>query len=292
MTETHPSPRIGVALGGGSARGYAHIGALAVLERHQLRPDVITGTSFGALVGALYATGRPLSQLAAIATNLRRRDLLAQIADFGLHQGALFAGERFEAYLDRLFEGRHFSDLAYQLAVVTTDLDTGECVYLTSGNLAKAVRASAAMPGVFAPVEIDGRRLLDGGLAAPVPLYTLKPFAVDIGIGIGAGLEGDNSRAVQLARQFLASKTGSRLHRRLCATRRANVVARLGKALAHTASSWMPADIPAEALQVHTRPPISWLHFHRAERAIAAGEQALEAFMPRIRSALAQFNTP
>jgi NTE family protein len=283
------TPRIGVALGGGSARGYAHIGALAALERHNLRPDVITGTSFGAVIGALYATGKPVAQLVEEATGLRRRDIFPHITDFGLHQGALFRGDKLEAYFDRLLEGRAFSDLAYNLIVVTTDIDTGECVYLNSGNLAKALRASASMPGIFAPVDIGGRRLLDGGLAAPVPLHTLQPFEVDIGIGIGAGLEGDNSRAVQLARQFLNTETGGRVHRLLRNSRSTHVLARLGKAFAHTASSWIPSDIPADALQVHTQPPISWLHFHRAEHAIIAGEKALEAFMPRIHSAVAQF---
>jgi NTE family protein len=292
-TDPHSSrtPRIGVALGGGSARGYAHIGALATLEKHNLRPHVITGTSFGAVVGALYATGKPVVQLAHEASTLRRRDIFPQITDFGLHQGALFRGDKLESYFDRLLEGRNFSDLSYHLIVVTTDIDSGECVYLNSGNLAKALRASASMPGIFAPVEIDGRRLLDGGLGAPVPLNTLQTFDVDIGIGIGAGLEGDNSKAIQLARQLLNTETGGRFHRLLRESRSTNVFARLGKAFAHTASSWVPSEIPADALQVHTQPPISWLHFHRAEHAIVAGEKALEAFMPRIQSAVAQFST-
>ena len=153
-TEAHKHLRIGVALGGGSARGYAHIGALAVLEKNKLKPDVIAGTSFGAVVGALYATGRSIKDLTEEASKMRRRDVFPHVADFGLHKAALFSGDRLESYFDRLLEGRHFSDLKTELAIVTTDVDTGERVMIQDGALAPALRASASLPGIFAPVEI------------------------------------------------------------------------------------------------------------------------------------------
>ena len=282
-------PRVGVALGGGSARGYAHIGALASLERHNMTPDVITGTSFGAVIGAMYASGQSVDDMIREATEMRRRDIVPHITDFGLHRGALFSGVRLESYFDRLFEGRDFKDLTRELVIVATDVDTGECVLINEGSLAKALRASASMPGIFAPVELNGRRLIDGGLAAPVPVTTLQGLDVDIAIGIGAGMEGQDSGAIRLTRQLLETPAGSHLHRMMRDSSRTNVFARLGKALAHTMSSWQQGDTDEDALHVHTRPPISWLHFHRAEYAIAAGEKALEGFMPTILQAVAKF---
>ncbi|MEX2534211.1 MAG: patatin-like phospholipase family protein [Trueperaceae bacterium] len=280
-------PRIGIALGGGSARGYAHIGVLATLEQHALAPDLIVGTSFGAVIGALYASGHTVSQLRYDASVMRRRHLLPQLMDFGLHRAALFEGRRLESYFDALTEGRHFEDLAIPLVVVATDVDTGERVLLDKGPLARALRASTAMPGVFWPVEVEGRRLVDGGLGAPIPLETLDAYEVDIRVGIGAGMTADDSPAIQLAQRMVRTPMGRRLHRSLAASRHRNPVASLGRALALTVDSWCCPDVQLDTLQVHTRPPISWLNFNRADAAIRAGEDAMARFMPRLRTALA-----
>lgn len=278
--------RIGVALGGGSARGYAHIGALACLERNGLVPTVIAGTSFGAVVGALYATGATPRELARDAARLRRRDVLPHFADFGLHRASLFAGEKLELYLDRMLEGRHFADLERHLVVVTTDVDTGERVLLDSGPLARALRASTALPGIFAPVEIDGRRLIDGGIGSPIPLDTLETLDVDLALGIGAGVEAGDSGTIRMVRRILRSSLGQRLHLAIGRPGRTHPLARLGRALAYTATGYLTPQDHGERLHVQTRPPISWLNFHQAEAAIYAGEEALERFLPRIRSAM------
>lgn len=280
-------PRIGIALGGGSARGYAHIGVLATLEKHGLGPDLIVGTSFGAVVGALYAAGHSVAQLRHDASVMRRRHLLPQLLDFGLHRAALFEGRRLEAYFDALTEGRTFSDLDIPMIIVATDVDTGERVLLKEGSLARALRASTAMPGVFWPVEVNGRRLVDGGLGAPVPLETLDEFDVDIRVGVGAGMTADDSPAIQLAQRLMQTPMGKGLHRALSDSRQRNPVASLGRALALTVDSWCCTDEQLDSLQVHTRPPISWLNFNRAEAAIRAGEEAMARFMPRLRTALA-----
>ena len=274
------SPRIGVALGGGSARGYAHIGALASLERHGFVPDTIVGTSFGAVVGALYATDRSPEALHRQAAALRRRDVLPRVLDVGLHRGALFAGERLEAYFDALLEGRTFADLGRDLRVVATDAATGERVVLTSGPLAPALRASASLPGLFAPVEIDGRRLLDGGVGSPTPLDTLDPDAFDLRIAIGVGTDADASRTIRGVRRALAHPWGRRVH---AAMGRAGPghVGDLVRALAWTADGYL-RDAPDDALHVEARPPIHWLRFDRAVDAAAAGERALEAAVPRL----------
>jgi NTE family protein len=281
-----PNLRIGVALGGGSARGYAHIGALASLERHGLAPDVIAGTSFGAVVGALYASGRSPDELSADASRLRRRDVLPHIADFGLHRAALFGGLRLQNYFERLVEGRSFEDLERDLVVVTTDVDSGERVLLRTGPLAPALRASASMPGIFAPVELDGRRLIDGGIGSPIPLDTLDGLDVDLAVGIGAGMEPGSSSTLRSIRRFLRSPLGRGVHRSFARCDRDDALAQLQRALAYTADGWL-CDAPGpERLQVHTKPPIHWLNFHRADEAIAAGAEALERFVPQIRAAL------
>ena len=282
---TRRPERIGVALGGGSARGYAHIGALEVLERHDLHPSVIAGTSFGAVIGTLYALGHSPEKMTTDATSQRRRDVLPHITDFGLHKAALFSGTRLESYFERLVEGRHFEDLQKQLIIVATDVDTGEQVLLDSGPLAPALRASASIPGIFAPVELGGRRLVDGGLGSPVPVSTLEGLELDLAIGIGAGTTSDDSAAIQNAQRFLASALGKRLHKNLHDSTGTHPLYRLGRGLAYTANTYLPREA-SDALQVHTNPPISWLHFHRAEQAIEAGAQALEAFIPNILNAL------
>lgn len=284
--------RIGVALGGGSARGYAHIGALASLEQNGFAPDLVVGTSFGAVVGALYGTGRGIEALSAEASAMRRRDVFPRIADFGLHKCALFEGHRLEAYFDALLEGRSFEDLTTPLVVVATDVDTGKRVLLRSGPLAPALRASASLPGVFAPVLIDGRRLIDGGIGSPVPLDTLSEFDVELAIGIGAGMEATDSRTLLAMRKFLGTRLGSKLHRSLGGGRPAHgALGRLARALSYTADGWLLEGEDDTCLHVHTRPPIHWLNFHRAGVAITAGNAALDAFMPRIRQALGQAAT-
>ena len=285
--EKHSSLRLGVALGGGSARGYAHIGALGTLERHGFHPSIVSGTSFGAVIGALYASGQTPQEMREAAAQLRRRDIFPRITDFGLHRAALFHGDKLESYFARMVEGRDFSDLVRPLIVVATDVDTGERVLLREGSLAKALRASASMPGIFAPVELNGRRLVDGGLGSPVPLATLSGLGLDLAIGIGAGTTSDASAMIQMTQRLLATPFGQRLHRNLRDSARTHPLSRLGRGLAYTANTYLSRCEDDDCLAVHTNPPINWLQFHRAEQAIMAGERALEAFIPNIRRALA-----
>lgn len=304
---------IGVALGGGSARGYAHLGALASLERHGLAPHVIAGTSFGAVIGALYATGRGLDELVCQASAMRRRDVLGCVGDIGLHRAALFTGGRLEAYFDRLLEGRTFADLERTLLVVTTDIDTGERVVIDSGPLAAALRASASLPGVFAPVQLGGRRLIDGGIGSPVPLDTLDGTSVDVAIGIGAGMQASDSHAIRVARRVVGSRAGRDVQRWAMRTPPRTAVGRLGRAIAYAAEGWLldertdpgsdasvavaGAAAPSAGaggptrLEVHTHPTIHWLNFHRAAEAIESGGRALDAFMPKVQRALAGLRT-
>src|SRR5690606_27059639 len=117
-------------------------------EEHGIRPDLIAGTSFGALIGALYSAGWSTQEIEDDALNTRSRDLLGRVLDFGLHKAALFEGNRLEAFFERMLDGRSFEDLQRKFVAVATDVDTGEAVMLQTGSLARALRASTALPGI------------------------------------------------------------------------------------------------------------------------------------------------
>ena len=281
-----PPPRLGVALGGGSARGYAHIGALMALERRGWEPSVVVGTSCGALIGAIYASGKPLAAMRLEAEGKRRRDVFPRILDSGWHRGGLFAGDRLEAYFREMVGDVRIEELPRQLAVVATDVDSGARVVLRAGPLARALRASASLPGLCAPVAWEGRRLLDGGIATPVPLDTLEGFDVDVALGFGAGVEVRDSRSLYLARALVRSRVGRRVRTLIGASPGdPNPFATLGMALALTMDAWgsLADALPegeGQALHVQTRPPIHWLRFDRAGVAIAAGDAAMERAWP------------
>lgn len=285
-TKSAKPATIAVALGGGSARGYAHIGALSSLEQNSLYPNLISGTSFGAVIGVFYAMGHSIEQLTEDAKATKSHQVLTRVADFGFHKAALFTGDKLEQYYDKLLEGRHFTDLNKKLVVATTDVDTGELVLIDEGPLATAIRASCSMPGVFAPVEINGRRLVDGGLAAPIPLDTLKGFKTDLSVGISAGTTAEDSTAIKLTQKLISSSWGSKLHSRVNKSMNRHPVFRLARGLSYTANTYLVNQVQ-EGLQVHTNPPISWLQFHKASAAIVAGEAALNDFMPKILASLA-----
>ena len=175
-------PRIGVALGGGSARGWAHIGVLEALTELGLAPDVVAGTSIGALVGAAYVTDR-LGELRAWAEAVTWRDM-ATLLDLRLTRGGLIDGGRIETLLaDRGV----FGDIERSprpFAAVATDIESGAEVWLRSGPIQRAVRASIGLPGIFKPVHVDGQWLLDGGLVNPVPVSTCRALGADVVIAV------------------------------------------------------------------------------------------------------------
>lgn len=173
---------VGLALGGGAALGGAHIGVLKAIEEKNIKIDFIAGTSIGALVGALFAAGKNSEEIKAVAKKLDWSDISKIVfSKFGL-----LSNKKIGDLVIRELGDINIEDLKIPFAVVSADIGTGEEVILTSGNLANAVMASSAIPGVFAPVTIDGRMLVDGGIVENVPvnpLYKLeagKIIAVDL----------------------------------------------------------------------------------------------------------------
>jgi NTE family protein len=190
-----PKP-IGLALGAGAARGLAHIGVLKALEAEGLVPDVIAGTSMGALIGALYASGMPIGEIEDLALTYDVREL-GSLSDISINKGAALSGERLEAFLrDRL--PATFEELRIPFGCVATDLTRSEAVHFTSGDLITAIRASVSVPLVFLPVRTDGMFLVDGDVSEPIPVSLAKKLggrtivAVDVsGCGTLAMLDGD-----------------------------------------------------------------------------------------------------
>lgn len=174
--------RIGLALGSGAARGWGHIGVIRGLARHGIRPHIVCGSSMGALIGAAYA-GRHLDGLAQWAGRLSNRQVL-RLMDFSFTSGGLIQGGKLMDELAGFFGDAAIESLPIPFAAVATDLDSGAELALCEGSLALAVRASMAVPGLFAPVCRDGRWLVDGGLVNPVPVSVCRALGADLVIGV------------------------------------------------------------------------------------------------------------
>jgi NTE family protein len=168
-------PAIGVALGGGFARGIAHIGVLKVLEEEGIPVRILAGTSVGALIGAVYCSGVSIDELEEVARNCR----FTTFARWTLSRYGFASNDRMVSFLTRVLKVRSFEELRIPLGVTATDFNTGEGVVFHSGSIIDPVRASCAYPGMFLPVEIRGRYLVDGMLSHPVPTRPLREMGAD-----------------------------------------------------------------------------------------------------------------
>lgn len=175
-------PIIAVALGAGAARGWSHIGVLRELAAHGVQPDIVAGTSIGAVVGGCYAAGR-LDAVEDFARSLTKRRVFGLI-DVSFSGGALLSGDKLKAYLDREVGDMNIEDTRIPFAAVATECGTGHEVWLTHGNLNGAIRASYAMPGIFEPVKIGGRWLFDGALVNPIPVTVCRALGADLVIAV------------------------------------------------------------------------------------------------------------
>jgi NTE family protein len=174
-------PRIGLALGSGSARGWAHIGAIRALEERGLKPDIVCGTSVGALVGAAYASGE-LDRLEKWVTSLAWTTVV-KLMDI-TWRGGLIRGQRIFNLFRSTFEDRDIADLPIPFGAIATELGSGREIWLRHGKVFDAVRASCAIPGVFTPVIRDGAVLVDGGLVNPVPVSMCRALGADIVVAV------------------------------------------------------------------------------------------------------------
>ena len=183
--------RIGLALGGGAARGFAHIGVIKALEAQGIYPDIVVGTSAGSVVGALYAAGNTGFQLQKLAFDMDE----AAISDwamplFGKSTGVL-KGEALQSYVNKAVGNQPMEKLKIPFGAVAADLKNGQPILFQRGNTGMAVRASSAVPGVFQPVTINGRTFVDGGLVAPVPVRFARDMGADFVIAVNISTQAD-----------------------------------------------------------------------------------------------------
>src|SRR5213594_4538549 len=255
---------VGLALGGGFARGFAHLGVLQVFEQNHIPISHIAGTSVGSILGAAYASGAPLERIIETCRTLRFRD----IARWRVSRLGLASNHRLENLIERVFDSRHFEDLRIPLSVVATDLTSGEPVVFTQGNLADAIRASCAFPGLFEPVEIGTRCLADGGLVAPVPTRAARDLGAATVIGIFVGLQdGHRGAPTNIFQVVSRAVSAAQKHQLEVWERHADLVLR--------------PDVQS----------LAWDDFDRAEEAIEAGAATARRALPRIQQLLGQNDT-
>ena len=253
-----PPPRIALVLGGGAAKGFAHIGVIKALESQGVQLDIIVGTSAGSVVGALYAGGYDGFELQRIAMDMKESTL----SDWSLPDRGIWKGEALQAFIDKAVQNRPLERLNRKIGVVATDLQSGEAIVFERGDTGIAVRASSSVPGVFQPVRISGRDYVDGGLVSPVPVRAARNLGADIVI------------AVDISTRPASQKVDGTIDVLL------QTFAIMGNALA--ASELPQADVVV-------KPDISKLSstdFQSRHLAILEGERAGLAAMPELRRKL------
>jgi NTE family protein len=250
---------LALALGGGFSRGFAHLGVLQVLEQNHIPISYIAGTSVGSILGAAYASGAPLARIIATCRTIRFRD----IGRWRVSRLGLASNHRLGDLIEQVFESRSFEDLQIPMAVVATDLASGEPVVFTHGNLSEAIRASCAFPGLFEPVQIGTRCLADGGLVAPVPTRAARELGASHVIGVFVGAEdGSHGAPSNIFQVVCRAVNAAQKHQLEIWERHADLVLR--------------PDVQSFA----------WDDFDRADEAIEAGAVAARRALPRIQKLL------
>lgn len=211
-----------LVLGGGAARGFAHLGILKVLRMENVKFDLVLGTSIGALFSAAWALGVDLAKIEKLASDLTTRDIL----DFTIARTGLCKGNKLEHLIRESLQGLSFKDVKIPLYIVTTNIETGQPVLHESGDLTAVIRASCAIPGVFMPVEIDGQIMVDGGITNNVPVLFAKKLRATHVVAVDAGYcvkKGGMNNMVNIIFQSIQIM-GQRLNQ--YETRRADLVLR------------------------------------------------------------------
>ena len=256
--EVPPPPKIALVLGGGAARGFAHIGVIKVLESHGLKPDMVVGTSAGSVAGALYAAGHSGFDLQQMAFDLDR----AAVADWSLFGKGLIRGDALRQFVNQAVANHSLEQLPMKFACVATRLKTGEAILFERGETGLAVQASSAVPGVFAPAIINGEEYVDGGLVSVVPIKYAKKLGADFIIAVDVAAPPDQREAQ--GRLDVVMKT----------------FGIMGKTIRE-------AEYPlADVLMIPDMANVTSTDFEGKHRAILAGEKAAQAALPQLKSKL------
>jgi NTE family protein len=247
---------IALALGGGFARGYAHLGVLRVFKEHDIAISCLTGSSIGSIIAAAYASGISLPRIIAKCREIRFRDFAKwRVSRFGLA-----SNERLGALVQRYFDSKQFEDLRIPIGIVATDLGTGDPVLFKEGSIADAVRASCAFPGLFEPIHIGTRVLADGGLVAPVPTRAARELGAEVVVGVSVGMhdsqQGPPTNIFQVVSRAVSAAQKQQLE------------------------GW---ERHADLVLRPEVQSLAWDDFHRIDEAIEAGAAAARSALPQIK---------
>jgi len=257
-------PKIALALGGGAARGFAHVGVIKALEAQGIVPDIIVGTSAGSVVAALYAGGANGFELQKLALSMED----GSVSDWVLPDRGFIRGEALQNFVNKALANRPMNALPRKLAVVATELQTGEMTVLRSGDVGLAVRASSSVPGVFQPVRIGGREFVDGGLVSPVPAKVARDMGADLVIAVDISSKPKNAKVSSMIDVLLQT---------------------------FTIMSTTVAQYQLGQADVVIRPDVGSIggtDFQSKHLAILEGEKAAAEKMEQIRAALAKIGRP
>jgi NTE family protein len=293
---------IGLALGGGAARGFAHIGVIEALIEAGLEPDIIAGTSIGAIAGGFYAAGR-IGALHDLASDLTMRKMLRYL-DVNLAGSSLVSGKRLEKTLASHIGDVQIEALDKTFVAIATELGTGQEIWLTKGSLAAALRASYALPGIFKPVRIGGRWLMDGALVNPVPVTAARALGANfvIGVTLHSGSYVRNTlfpvqaeAALDKSERVVEDEKKSRfalLKRQMFGGRKRDrdgapgitrvVLEAFNITQNRIARSRLAGDPPDATVQVHLD-GVGLFDFHKAEHAIEQGRAAMRRYLASMR---------
>lgn len=255
-----PPLKIGLALGGGAARGFAHIGVIKALEAQGIVPDLIVGSSAGSVVGALYASGMSGFEMQKLALELQED----MVTDWTLPNRGVLKGEALQDLINQKVKNLSIHKMPKPLGVVATDLQSGEMILFRVGNTGVAVRASSALPGVFQPVEINGRDYVDGGLTSPVPAQSARTMGADFVIAVDI----------------------SNVARRNKLVGTMDVMLQTFAVMGHTISMHEMKD--ADVVIRPITAAVSSTSFEDRHLAILEGEKAAAAIMPELKAKLAR----
>jgi NTE family protein len=301
-------PSIGLAFGGGAARGFAHIGVMQVLIEHGIMPDVIVGTSIGAVVGGCHAGGK-LDDLTQWALSLTTRRVLGYL-DISLGGSGLIMGDRLAKRLQQALAATLIEELPCKFAAIATEIGTSHEIWLTRGRLVEALRASYALPGIFAPVRLGGRWLVDGALVNPVPVSTARALGARMVIAVNLSADrfghgttiashGSDESDLQVIAELAKPRNGfsrmfspeRRLKRKLIGENGrpgfSTVMVEAFNVMQDRITRARLAGDPPDVLISPRVGAIGWFDFHRADALIAAGREAAERAIEPIAEAVA-----
>ena len=255
-------PKLGLALGGGAARGFAHIGVLQVLEEEGIKPSLVVGTSAGSVVASFYASGKTGQQLQWLADTMDETQFTDWANPFSGR--GILRGEALGKYINSQLNGMKIEDMKLPLGIVATDLRTGDGILFRRGDVATAVRASSAVPSVFEPVQIAGKDYVDGGLVSPVPVRYARQMGADLVLAVDISSRPEDAKTTDMLKVLLQT------------------FSIMGKSISQLELAQADVVVRPALLDIGST------EFSARKKSIEAGRAAMKQAMPQLRALLAQ----